>query len=160
MRLLWRGILLAFGIRTVYEAESAEEAFKEIADKSIDVVIVDQHLDGLTGAEFISMLRRAPDSPSQHVPAIACTADTRKSTLKLFIDAGVDEILAKPVSADQAWKKLSMVINHRRRFVKTPFYYGPDRRRKVMPHYTGKERRKVQPEEIDPPGGDDMNYAL
>jgi CheY-like chemotaxis protein len=150
MRVLWRGILLGFGIRVVHEAENAEDAFKQLGDKDIDAVIVDQHLDGLTGSEFISMVRRAPDSPSQHVPMIACTADTRKSILKLLVDAGVDEILAKPVSADQAWRKLSACVNNRRQFVKAGFYYGPDRRRKDDTKYTGRERRAENPVQTDP----------
>ncbi|MFC7291437.1 response regulator [Hirschia litorea] len=156
MRLLWRGILLAFGIRTVNEADNAEDAFKQVGDKDIDAIIVDQHLDGLTGAEFVGMLRRAPDSPSQHVPVIACTADTRRSTLKLLVDAGVDEILAKPVSADQAWKKLAAVVNNRRQFVKTAFYYGPDRRRKEGGRWTGKERRREAPVPRDEDEGGEM----
>ena len=147
MRLLWRNILLAFGIRNVIESDNAEDAFLVVQNQPVDLVIVDYHLEGLTGAEFIAMLRRAPDSPAPYLPAIACTADTRRTILRLLVDSGVDEVLAKPVSAEQAWKKLSTVIMKRRPFIRAPGYVGPDRRRRVNAHYNGPDRRLNEPVE-------------
>lgn len=143
MRSLWRGIMLGFGIRTVYEADSAEAGFQCIAEQPVDLMIIDHHLETLTGAEFLSMVRKARQSPAPHIPAIACTADTRRSTLHTLIDAGYDEILAKPVSAEHAWQKICMVVNSRRNFIRAPLYFGPDRRRKASPYMGVKERRVV-----------------
>ena len=142
MRMLWRGILLGFGIRQVVEASSVFEAIGFISSEQIDLLIVDQHLGDLTGAEFIHMIRRGADSPCPHVPIIACTGDTRKPTIRLLVDSGADEVLAKPVSSKQAWEKLAMVVNRRRSFVKAQKFVGPDRRRRKSPFFGEKERRK------------------
>ena len=141
MRVLWRTILLGFGIRKVLEAPDATSAFEILRDDTVDVLIVDFNLEGLSGAELMRLIRRSDDMPYM-IPAIACTADTRRSTLKELVNAGVDEVLAKPVSAEQAWKKLSVVVNNRRKFVSTPLYLGPCRRRKDQ-HYSGPDRRKA-----------------
>ncbi|MFC7291438.1 response regulator [Hirschia litorea] len=142
MRRLWRSILMGFGIRSVYEAKDAYEALQVLSSNQIDIVIVDYHLDGMTGAEFVGMLRRGGDSPAPHVPVIACSGDTRPSILRKWIDSGADEILAKPVSAEQAWQKMCMLVNRRRSFVRIGKYSGPDRRRRASP-FMGEEERRV-----------------
>ncbi len=147
MRMLWRGILLGFGIRNVIEAGCAFEALNVLRETEVDAIIIDQHLGDLTGSEFITILRKGADSPAPHVPMIACTADTRRPTIKALVDAGVDEVLAKPVAAKQAWEKLAMVVNKRRQFVAAPKFVGPDRRRRKSPYMGAEERRKPSHEE-------------
>ena len=145
MRHLWRGILHGFGIRHMVEAGSGQEAIELLRyTNSIDVMIVDHHLgEGLTGAELCQMLRRGVDSPAPHLPMIACTGDTRRPTIRALVNSGVDEILAKPVSAQQAWEKLYMVVNRRRHFIRAKKFCGPDRRRMQSPYFGAKERREV-----------------
>ena len=56
-------------------------------------------------------------------------------------DAGVNEILAKPVTVRGVLSRISEVIENPRPFVRTPDYFGPERRRRADPNYTGKMRR-------------------
>ncbi|ACT58783.1 response regulator [Hirschia baltica] len=147
MRSLWRSMLMGFGIRSVYEAKDAYEALEVLRSNFIDILIVDFHLDGLTGAEFVGMLRRGADSPAPHIPVIACSGDSRPKVLRKWIDAGVDEILAKPVSAEQAWQKMCMLVNRRRTFVRLGKYSGPDRRRRASPYVGDQERRVYMPDD-------------
>lgn len=143
MRMLWRGILLGFGVRNMIEASNAIEAFTQLGQSDVDAIIVDHHLGDLTGAEFVKILRNDSNSADPLVPIIACTADTRRFTLNQLIDAGVDEILAKPVSSKQAWEKLAMVVNKRRSFIRSAKFVGPDRRRRKSPYFGDAERRQV-----------------
>ncbi len=143
MRRLWRSILFGFGIRDVYDAANALDAIEILKLSPVDVMIVDYHLEDLNGAEFVNMVRKGSDSPAPHVPAIACSSDTRRSVIKDWVNAGVDEILAKPVSAEQAWQKLYMITNKRRDFVSAPRYFGPDRRRRPSPFMGAEERRVI-----------------
>lgn len=139
MRALWRSILLGFGIRKVLEAPDALTALDMVREEPIDVLFVDHILPDLSGAELVRMIRRSDELPNR-IPAIACTADARRSTLKELVNAGADEVLAKPVSAVQAWKKLAAVVNKRRPFVQTSIYFGLDRRRSQKP-FVGPEKR-------------------
>jgi hypothetical protein len=57
-------------------------------------------------------------------------------------DAGVTEFCAKPVSAAELYRKVRVAINAPRSFIRTPLYFGPDRRRRDDVSYDGKERRE------------------
>ena len=141
MRRLWTAILKSFGITKIKEAEGAAEALEILRDEQVDLAIIDQILDDISGRELIEMIRRANDSSDPFLPVIACTADTRKPVIYDLIDAGADEILTKPVSPDAAWKRIIAVNQHRRDFVRTATYFGPDRRRVKDAKYRGPERR-------------------
>ena len=139
MRNLWRTILLGFGVRKVHETSEALEAIDILRVEQVDVAFVDHILPDISGAEMVRMVRFSQDYFC-HIPVIACTADTRRSTIRELVNSGVDEVLAKPVSAEQAWRKMVSVVNRRRSFIQTTIYLGPDRRRRNLP-YSGPDRR-------------------
>jgi DNA-binding response OmpR family regulator len=55
-------------------------------------------------------------------------------------DAGVNEFLTKPVSAKALHDRIVSVVMRPRPFVNTKTFFGPDRRRFVMPNFSGSER--------------------
>ncbi len=142
MRKIWKTIFVGMGITRVTEAGDAAQGFDLLRSSVHDLAVVDYHLSDLNGAEFIRLLRRSPDSPNRFIPVIGCTADTRRSVITEMVDAGADEILAKPVSAREIWSRVHAVIERRREFLSLPSYFGPDRRRRNDPKYIGPERRK------------------
>ena len=56
-------------------------------------------------------------------------------------NAGVNEFLAKPLTARGVVERLAQVIDHPRAFVKAGEYFGPDRRRRADPAFEGPFRR-------------------
>ncbi|MFC7290017.1 response regulator [Hirschia litorea] len=142
MRQIWQTILKGFGVSKVLQASDAASALEVLRDYSVDIAVVDVVMPDILGTELITMIRRADDSPNKMIPIIVCTADTRRSCIYQLINAGADEILTKPVRPDAIWQRLISVINHRRQFVKTPTYFGPDRRRVDDPSYKGRDRRE------------------
>lgn len=141
MRTIWRTILMGLGVHHVAEASDAAEGFQLLNAQGFDVIFIDYHLGDLNGAEFSRLVRTSPDILDPSVAIIGCTADTRKSIIAELLNAGVDEVLAKPVSSQAAYAKLYAVCEQRRRFVRTPTFFGPDRRRRDDPKYKGPERR-------------------
>ena len=55
-------------------------------------------------------------------------------------DAGVNEFVVKPFSAQGLFTRIQAVIEKPRPFVKVSGYFGPDRRRRRRP-FEGEERR-------------------
>ena len=56
-------------------------------------------------------------------------------------DAGVNEFMAKPLTARGVLERLALVIDHPRPFIRSDDYFGPDRRRRTDPRYDGPWRR-------------------
>jgi len=140
MRQVMRMMLGSLGIRRVMAAASVDEAMRILEVEPIDVVIADYRLGDETGAEFMRLVRGMQNG-KRFIPIIGCTADTSPATITEMRDAGADEVLAKPVSANVIWKKLMAVTNARRGFVSAPQFFGPDRRRRRADMPLKQERR-------------------
>lgn len=143
MRQLIGHMLRAFEVGNVLAVTNANEAFDEIRQNHIDCVIVDWLMPGgMSGIEFVRMLRTSPKSPKPDIPLILCTGHTEKQRIIEARDAGVSEILTKPLSPRSLIHKLRMAIYHPRPFIISPNYTGPDRRRRKNVKYDGIERRR------------------
>jgi hypothetical protein len=57
-------------------------------------------------------------------------------------DAGVTEFLVKPFTVTGLLRRIEALIFQARPFVRSPTYFGPDRRRRADPNYRGVERRR------------------
>lgn len=136
-----RQMLRGFGIIKAYESRDAGEAFDIVRTEPIDLIIVDYHMPLLDGLEFTKLVRTGSDSGNPYIPIIMLTAYTERSRVLAARDAGVTEVCAKPLTANQLWLKLCAVINEPRPFVRTPRFFGPDRRRREGFAYAGEERR-------------------
>ena len=140
MRKLVYTIMQAFGTVHISEAASGERALVMLRDINPDVIILDWQMEGMTGIEFARTLRTAKTTPNPFVPIIMLTGHTHIDHVRAARDAGINEFLAKPVSAKGVMTRLASVIEHPRPFVRTPDYFGPCRRRRVE-KYEGEERR-------------------
>ena len=64
-------------------------------------------------------------------------------------DAGVNEFLAKPISAKALYQRFASIIDNPRPFIRTQDYFGPDRRRQNMgpPRGCAERRADVREQE-------------
>lgn len=149
MRALLGRILQAYGIKTVYDAINAQQAWEIFTLNPCDIILVDWVLDGMNGIEFTEKVRNAPDSPNPFVPIIMVSGYSSKECVAAARDAGVTEFLAKPVSSKAILSRLVAVIENPRPFIRTKTYFGPCRRRRIDPFYKGPERRASELESVD-----------
>lgn len=139
---LVKTILRGFGIKEVFEAHDAVEAFEIMRGTQMDFLIVDIAMEPLSGIEFVKLLRTADDSPSPYVPIIMLTAYSERTHVAAARDAGATEFCAKPVTATEIYRKVAAVVNQPRSFIKTSAFFGPDRRRHKLASHEGRERRE------------------
>ena len=142
MVMIVRTILKNFGVIHIYDAHDVAEAFAIVRQYAIDVVVLDYNLGFMDGIEFVRMMRTASDSPNPYLPIIMLTAYTEHYRVETARDAGITEFCAKPVTAIELYRKIVEVIERPRPFIRTPTYFGPDRRRQDPANYKGAERRK------------------
>ena len=144
MTMLVKNLIHALGARNVKETNDAAEAFTELTHFPGDIIIVDYQMQPLDGLDFVRLVRTGSDSPNHYVPIIMLTGHTEMSKVLNARDAGVNEFLAKPISARSLYARIQKIIAQPREFIETRTYFGPDRRR-VTKHWDAPERRKNPP---------------
>ena len=141
MRLLLAEILRAIGVRELHEANDGAAALDIMKKQPIDIVMTDLAMQPLDGIDFTRLLRNSADSPNQMIPVIMITGHSTMARVAEARDAGVNEFLAKPLTARGVIQRIGQVVSSARPFVRTDAYFGPDRRRRNDPEYTGPMRR-------------------
>ncbi len=100
-------------------------------------------MEPLDGVDFVRLVRTANDTPNPYVPIIMLTGFTEMRRVTEARDAGINEFLAKPVSAKAIYQRLATIIDNPRPFVRSKTFFGPDRRRQNLGPPRGMaERRK------------------
>ena len=157
MSTILRKVLQGFGIRQIYETRDAADAFEAMRNHNPDLALVDYMLGDVDGLEFTQLVRTASDSPNKYLPIVMVSGHTDRSGVMEAIAAGVNEYLAKPVKPIDVYNRLVALIERPRRFVKAPTYFGPDRRRRQDPRYTGPWRRATDKQNQSK--DDDMDFG-
>lgn len=152
MRMIIKSILLALGGSDIREVDDAALAFKEMQNFPADLIIVDWNMEPLDGLDFTRLVRTARDSRNPYVPIIMLSAFTEYRRVAEARDAGVNEFLAKPVSAKILRDRIVSLFNNPRQFIRTKSYFGPCRRRKDYgPPRNQADRRKISAEASEIP---------
>lgn len=163
-----RDVLLNMGFGTVTTATDGYEAIQMMRQVDLDLIITDWEIevkdradqeydefsDIITptdiwspippknGASFVQYLRSSRHSPNQYIPVIMLTSEAQRNRIQYARDAGVNEIMLKPVSAETLCFHIVQVIDHPREFITSKNYRGPCRRRMNQPAPGRLERRK------------------
>tara|TARA_R110000787_G_scaffold137458_10_gene250517 strand:+ start:58846 stop:59334 length:489 start_codon:yes stop_codon:yes gene_type:complete len=138
-RTLLRDMLITTGVMDIREAKSGEETLKMLADKPTDLILMELGADPKSG---IGMVKAIRDPKRCKTPKVAITVVTGLSDKRSVLaarDAGVNDFIAKPVSADALHKRLDRLARKPQEFVENKAYFGPDRRRREID--MGIERR-------------------
>ncbi|UDF04786.1 response regulator [Asticcacaulis sp. AND118] len=141
MRSIVLAILKGSGIRDVREARDGAEAFDILRQFPADIALVDFNMYPIDGVEFTRMLRTASDSVNPYLPVVMITGHSERSRVVEARDAGVNEFVAKPLTARALLSRLDAVVMRPRPYIRCAAYFGPDRRRKIDPAYNGPFRR-------------------
>ena len=142
MQTLIRRVLAALGAREVRECNDGADALKILQTFAADIIITDWALDPIDGIELTQVIRVAPDSLNPYVPIIMLSAYSEVNRIVQARDSGVNEFVIKPVSVNALLNRIEAVIEKPRAFIRVKDFFGPDRRRKVMP-FTDPDRRTV-----------------
>ncbi|MCK5575580.1 MAG: response regulator, partial [Sphingomonadales bacterium] len=109
---------------------------------SIDVILSDWVMSPVDGMMLLRWVRRHKDSPDRFMPFIMITGYSDLDRVNQAREMGVSEFMSKPFTINAVADKIVQVIERPRQFVHTKNYFGPDRRRQILPH-EGEDRRKM-----------------
>lgn len=141
MRRMIRAMLMAYGVTRIVMEDNGADGFRVARETWPDIVITDWNMSPVNGIELTHALRRDPKSFNPYVPIIMITGHADKERIIEARDAGVTEILVKPVSPAALYQRLVAIVEKPRLFIKDDEYFGPDRRRRQAPINQSQDRR-------------------
>ncbi len=108
-RMLVTGVLDATGVQglELVQASSSEEAWNVLVTSSVDMLITDLHMGGMSGIELIRKVRKA----GYEFPVVAVTMETSPDLLQKLVDAGATFVLKKPCSPQDLRQALALVAS-------------------------------------------------
>ena len=124
-----RTALVAEGFRSIKDI-SELEVMRDITEKTVpDLIVIDLDLPDGSTSEFINDVRSGNLGMNPFIPIIAVNWDANMESVKPAVDAGVDDLLAAPLSVKALLGRIEGLVKNRKPFVVTSDYIGPDRRR-------------------------------
>lgn len=82
-------------------ATDGREAFDLWQQGHYDLVLTDRHMPNMDGLALAQAIRNAEDERGGHVPIIAVSAFDNPADKTACLDAGMDDILAKPIDIER-----------------------------------------------------------
>ena len=96
---------------SVEAADNAETAFKKACNKRYDYIFMDIGLPDQSGCELTKDIRSDTKSLNQETPIIALTAHVMMEKSQECLDAGMQNVLLKPLTVESAIEALSAFHN-------------------------------------------------
>ncbi|HIJ43070.1 MAG: response regulator [Rhodospirillales bacterium] len=144
MRAVLFQALKALGAGEVRMASNGADGLKELQDYQADIAIVDWEMQPVNGIEFVKTVRRSDDSPNPFLPIIMLTGYSEMRRIIEARDAGVNEFVVKPISANTLFERIEALIERPRPFVRLEGFFGPDRRRKSSDPARDERRQEMK----------------
>jgi len=140
MRRVVKNVLEIFGAKMIDEVRSGPEALEVLKQNMNDILVTEWMMEGFTGMDLLAAVR-SQRNELRFTPVIMCTSMTTHANIVKCRNAGVTEIVAKPISANALFLRVREIIQRPRPFVDVGGYFGPDRRRRSEGPQDGQDRR-------------------
>jgi DNA-binding response OmpR family regulator len=119
--------LLGYGRIELYrDADALESA---LHGPGFDLIIGDADIADGALLDLVCRLRNGDIGRNPFTAVIVTSWSRGWGTVRKAVDAGVDDILANPISPGRLAERIQVIVEHRKPFVVTADYTGPDRRR-------------------------------
>ena len=108
MRGFAKSSLKQLKLNNVTETEDGVEAMAELKKEKYDLILSDLYMPNMDGLELLKAVRN--DRDLKNIPFIIMTIKEKKGSLIEALEAGLNDYLIKPVTANALSKKLSKVF--------------------------------------------------
>jgi DNA-binding response OmpR family regulator len=138
MRNLYRSVLKALGIDTIYTEGNLDRGFEVCMSTHPDIVITDWKptFDGLNLTTRI----RNEEGKINLTPVIVISAYSEFDRIAAARDNGANQFLVKPFNAAKLYERIGATIEDEQQFILDDAYRGPCRRRRTT-DFEGDDRR-------------------
>lgn len=109
MRRIVKNILNSLGFDNIEEAEDGAEALKKVKAGGIGFIISDWNMPNMMGIDFLKEVRA--DDNTKEIPFLMVTAEAQKENVMEALQAGVNDYIVKPFTADLLEEKLTSIYD-------------------------------------------------
>lgn len=113
MRKLISTMLQGMGIKDIVEAVDGSEAWEQLENNEIDLVLTDWNMPSVDGLQFVEKLRKS--AQYDDLPVIMFTARANREDVLRALQSGVDTYVTKPFTPQQLSAKMKSVLSRRER---------------------------------------------
>lgn len=149
----------SLGFTNLYVVADAAEGLQYLREIQLHLIVTDADLKvsrsienhgvvpkghdsiQLSGIQFVHRLRSSHSSPAPFIPVLMLMDHARSDEIFKARDAGVNEIVLKPLEAKNFCERIIDLVDKPRVFITATSYRGPCRRRKASKPFKAKERR-------------------
>lgn len=94
----------------VLTAQSGRDCLRILGEQNVDLVFLDYMMPEMNGIDTLNAIRKLPDKKYKSMPVIALTANVVSGAREMFLEAGFDEFLTKPIVIDKVEKALKKYL--------------------------------------------------
>lgn len=127
-----RDMFLAQGLKQVVCHASIASLRSLITEVPPDLLVLADNFDPAI-YDLVRDIRFQRISENPFMLISMLVSPTRRAALDLAIEAGVDDIIIKPVSPERVQERLKLITFHRRPFIAVDGYVGPERKTEERP---------------------------
>jgi DNA-binding response OmpR family regulator len=119
---------MGYGVRERLRVDNVDDALRALKSRPVDLLIMAGELQDNGTDHILHWLRREAPDPACFTPVVVVLRHTARSRVMRMRDAGVNYVIAKPISAGTLLSRVIWIARERRAFMKGESYTGPDRR--------------------------------
>ncbi len=128
MRATLRDAMLTLGFRNILDFGDLERARGAMVERCPDLVLLDLDREKQAVCGLVREVRQARLCADPFTVILALSWNPSVEAVNNGMEAGIDDIVTMPISLKLLSDRLDALIRHRKRFVVTTSYVGPDRR--------------------------------
>ena len=95
---------------TADSALSGAEALEKVKQKKYDLIFMDHMMPDMDGVETTKRIRAMDDMYYHDAPIIACTANVVKGVEEMFLEAGMNDFVPKPIQLEVLQEKMARFL--------------------------------------------------
>ncbi len=128
-----KNILFHHGFRNILDTDDLSVVREKIGNNEIDLLIADHIFPNDDVCEIIRETRHGDLGDNPFIVAVTMALEPEKEDISRIMNAGVDDVILKPITAGTIIKRVNFFASDRKKFVVTSDYVGPTRRASHRP---------------------------
>jgi two-component system chemotaxis response regulator CheY len=110
MRRILINTLTKLGYAQFLEASNGREGLDRLDGGNVDIIITDWNMPEMNGIDFVRAVRTLPNG--RRMPVLMVTTNAAKDDVAEALDAGVNNYVVKPFTAETIKEKIDAVLGH------------------------------------------------